>query len=159
MKRYNVVILLLACFSLMTCHVAAQEKHYYQTDFSKQDFQERRAKVFDAIGNNAISVIQGARGVGGFTVFRQSNEFYYLTGLETPHSYLLLDGRTRRATLYPSASRRGARGNEGKILSAEDVDLIKELTGIDQVRGLEYLSLDLVNTGLIRPPAPVFIRL
>lgn len=38
-----------------------QEKHYYQTDFSIADFQERRSQIFDAIGNNSIALIQGAQ--------------------------------------------------------------------------------------------------
>jgi Xaa-Pro aminopeptidase len=44
--------------------------------------------------------------------------------------------------------------NQGKVLSAEDAALIKQLTGIERVKGLEDLSADLVGTGLIKPPAP-----
>lgn len=131
----------------------AQEKHYYQTDFPKQEFVERRAKVFDRIGKNAIAIVQGAKGTGDFNVFRQSNEFYYLTGIETPHAYLLLDGRTRTTTLYLAHRDVDREGNEGKILSAEDGELITALTGIEAVGGVESLSLDLVGKGLLRPPA------
>ena len=46
-----------------------------------------------------MAVVQGVSLTPGFTMPRQSNEFYYLCGLETPHSYLLLDGRSRKATL------------------------------------------------------------
>ncbi|MBK7652246.1 MAG: hypothetical protein IPJ20_18195 [Flammeovirgaceae bacterium] len=45
--------------------VFAQDKHHYQTDFTPSDFAERRTKIFDAIGTNAIAVIQGASGVPG----------------------------------------------------------------------------------------------
>ena len=31
---------------------------------------------------------------------RQHNTFYYLCGIETPGAYLVLDGRTRKVTLY-----------------------------------------------------------
>jgi Xaa-Pro aminopeptidase len=133
----------------------AQEKHYFQMDFSKIDFAERRAKVFEKIGKNAIAIIQGASGTSGFNVFRQSNEFYYLSGLETPHAYLLLDGRNQKTILYLPHRDAARESNEGKILSAEDADLIVELTGINQVRGIEFLSIDLVGTGLIRPPTPL----
>jgi len=44
--------------------------------------------------------------------------------------------------------------NQGKVLSAEDAELVKELTGIDQVKGIEFLSADLVGSGLIKPPGP-----
>lgn len=146
--------LLIVCL-LVPISGLAQEKHYYQTDFTKEDFAERRGKIFDEIGKNAIAVIQGAKGVADFNVFRQTNEFYYLCGLETPHAYLLLDGRTRRTSLYLPHREEAGERSQGKILSAEDADLIKELTGIDQVRGVEFLSIDLVGTGLIRPPAPL----
>lgn len=133
----------------------AQERHYYQTDFSKEAFTERRAAIFEKIGKDAIAIVQGAKGTADFNVFRQSNEFYYLTGIETAHAYLLLDGRTRKSTLYLPHRDVDRERNEGKLLSVEDEGLIKDLTGIDAVRGVESLSLDLVGTGLIRPPAPL----
>ncbi|MFN0139520.1 MAG: aminopeptidase P N-terminal domain-containing protein [Pyrinomonadaceae bacterium] len=140
---------------LLTASVctSGQEKHYYQTDFSKEEFAERRAKIFEKIGKNAVAVIQGAKGTGDFNVFRQSNEFYYLSGLETPHAYLLLDGRNQKTSVYLPRRDAGRESSEGKILSFEDADLIKELTGIDQVRSVEQLSMDLVGKGLLRPPA------
>ena len=153
MKLQEIGICIIILFLMTSVIVFGQEKHYFQTDFSKEDFAERRAKVFEKIGKNAIAIIQGASGVADFNVFRQSNEFYYLSGLETPHAYLLLDGRNQRTTLYLPHKDAERERNEGKILSAEDADLIKELTGIDQVRGVEFLSIDLVGKGLIRPPA------
>ena len=152
-KRSAASLLLLL---LSTLGVAkAQEKHYYQTDFSKEELAERRTRIFETIGNNAIAIIQGAKGTADFNVFRQSNEFYYLSGIETPHAYLLLDGRNRTATLYLGHRDADRERNEGKLLSAEDEDLIKGLTGIDAVRGVESMSLDLVGKGLMRPPAPL----
>lgn len=148
-SKIHLAVLFLISFAC----VFAQEKHYYQTDFSKEDFAERRAKIFEKIGKNAIAIIQGAKGTGDFNVFRQTNEFYYLSGIETPHAYLLLDGRNQKTTLYLSHRDADRERNEGKIFSVEDADLIKEVTGIDQVRSVESLSLDLVGKGLLRPPA------
>ena len=68
--------------------------------FPPEEFQARISKVFDKIGNRAVAVVQGAALPEGFGVFRQANDFYYLTGLETPHSYLLLDGRNRKTTIF-----------------------------------------------------------
>ncbi len=147
-KIQFVILFLMSSFG-----VFAQEKHYYQTDFSKEDFAERRAKIFEKIGKNAVAVIQGAKGTADFNVFRQTNEFYYLCGIETPHAYLLLDGRNQKTSIYLPRRDAGRESNEGKILSFEDADLIRELTGIDQVRSIESLSLDLVGKGLLRPPA------
>ncbi len=147
-KCLGLVFLLTACVL-----VSAQEKHYYQTDFTKEEFAERRAKVFEKIGKNAIAVIQGAKGTADFNVFRQTNEFYYLCGIETPHAYLILDGRNQKTTIYLPHRDVDRERNEGKMFSVEDADLIKDLTGIDNVRGVESLSQDLVGKGLLRPPA------
>ncbi len=155
MKHITNFLFLTTLFALGAGASAAQEKHYYQTDFPKEEFTERRAKLYEKIGKNAIAVVQGAKGTADFNVFRQSNDFYYLTGLETPHAYLVLDGRTQRSSVYLPHRDAGREANEGKILSAEDGELIKDLTGIDQVRSIESLSLDLVGKGLLRPPAPL----
>ena len=132
----------------------AQEQHYYQTDFSIVDFQERRSQIFEAIGNNSIALIQGAASIKGFKVFRQTNTFYYLCGLESEHAYLLLNGRTKTSTIYLPNRDKVRESSQGKILSAEDADLVKKLTGVERVRGYGSLSNDLVGTGLINRGAP-----
>ena len=132
----------------------AQEKHYYQTDFSIVDFQERRSQIFEVIGNNSIALIQGAASIAGFKVFRQTNTFYYLCGLEAEHAYLLLNGKTKISTIYLPNRDKERERSQGKILSAEDVDLVKKLTGVERVRGYGSLANDLVGTGLINRGAP-----
>ncbi len=132
----------------------AQEKHYFQTDFSIEEFQERRSKIFEAIGNNSIALIQGAASVAGFKVFRQTNTFYYLCGLESEHAYLLLNGKNKTSSIYLPHRNEGRERSQGKILSAEDADLVKKLTGVERVRGLEFLANDLVGTGLINRGSP-----
>jgi len=132
----------------------SQEKHYYQTDFSIVDFQERRSQIFEAIGNNSIALIQGAASIAGFKVFRQTNTFYYLCGLEAEHAYLLLNGKTKTSTIYLPNRDKERERSQGKILSAEDVDLVKKLTGVERVQGYGSLANDLVGTGLINRGAP-----
>lgn len=153
MKRKWNLLVFAALLVLNATAANAQDKHYYQTDFSKDEFAARRVKLFEKIGKNAIAVVQGAKGTADFNVFRQSNEFYYLTGIESPHAYLVFDGRNMRTAIYLPHRDADRERNEGKILSAEDGDLIKDLTGIDQVRAVEQLSQDLVGKGLLRPPA------
>jgi Xaa-Pro aminopeptidase len=145
----------LIAFLFITINIQAQEKHHYQTDFSVENFKERRSKIYTEIGVNAVALIQGSAGVPGFSVFRQSNTFYYLCGLETAHAYLLLNGKNKTSTLYLPHRDKGREKGEGKILSAEDETLVKKLTGVDRVFGLEFLSRDLVGTGLIRPPSAI----
>jgi Xaa-Pro aminopeptidase len=148
--------LCLALFLSVVCEsiLHAQEKHYFQTDFSIADFEARRTKIFDEIGNNAIALIQSAPSVAGFKVFRQSNTFYYLCGLEEGHAYLLLNGKNRTSTIYLPHREEARERSQGKILSAEDVDLVIELTGVNRVRPLEFLGNDLVGTGLINGITP-----
>ncbi|SFB15840.1 M24 family metallopeptidase [Algoriphagus aquimarinus] len=153
MKIKNTITVLLFLLSIIPA--IAQEKNYYQTDFSKEEFATRRAKIFDAIGNQSIAVIQGAGGTPGVSVFRQSNSFYYLTGIESPHAYLLINGKSKKSTLYLQHRDEGMERNQGKVLSAEDAELVKELTGIDEVKGIEKLASDLSGAGgLVKPSGP-----
>ncbi|MGB5554856.1 MAG: Xaa-Pro peptidase family protein [Flavobacteriaceae bacterium] len=152
----TLIILILSILFLGFFNPAvSQDKHHYQTDFSVENFAERRTTLLDAIGNNAIALIQGASGQAGFSIFRQSNTFYYLTGLETDHAYLLLNGKNKQATLYLPHRDEGREQGQGKVLSAEDGELIKTLTGVDDVKGYEFLSAALLRTGLIKSSAPV----
>jgi Xaa-Pro aminopeptidase len=126
---------------LVSAIALAQEGYpLFTTDFTPEEFAARRAKVYEAIGTEAIALVQGAPSPPGYTRFRQSNEFYYLCGVESPHSYLLLDATRRQASLYLPHRNERREASEGKLLSAEDAELVKELTGIDAVYGVELLS-------------------
>jgi Xaa-Pro aminopeptidase len=152
--RLSASQLLAACIVLLAPAAgSAQATHNYQTDFSRSELATRRARIFDAIGRQGIAILQGATGEPGFGAFRQSNDFYYLTGVESAHAYLLLNGRTRRSTLYLPRRDDARERSEGKFLSVEDSMLIMQLTGIEQVRGVERMSQDLVGADLLRPPA------
>ena len=109
---------------------------YYQTDFNAEDFRARHAGVLEQIGTNAVAVVQGIPQTEGFTYPRQHNSFYYLSGIETPGAYLLLDGRTKKVTIYLPARNPRLEAAEGRVLSAEDADLVKRISGVDDVRPL-----------------------
>ncbi len=111
----------------------------FTTDFPPEEFAARRAEVFKAIGENGLALLQGAPSPPGYTRFRQSNEFYYLCGIEIPHAYLLLDGSTRTTALYLPHRNEGRERGEGKLLSAEDAAEIKQLSGVDAVFGTDLL--------------------
>lgn len=135
--RWCLALLLL----LLPASVFAQEDiPFFTTDFPPQEFAQRRAAVFAAIGDKGVAILQGAPSPAGYTRFRQSNEFYYLSGVEVPHAYLALLGAQRRAILYlPNRNERRERG-EGKMLSAEDAEMVKKLTGVDAVFSTEVLA-------------------
>jgi Xaa-Pro aminopeptidase len=112
----------------------------FTSDFPPEEFAARRAAIYKAIGPSGLALLQGAAVPPGYTRFRQSNEFYYVCGVEVPHAYLLLDGATSRATLYlPHRNERREQG-EGKVLSAEDADELKRMSGVDAVAGTDLLG-------------------
>lgn len=113
---------------------------HYQTDFPPQEFRDRWNRLFDRIGEDAVALVQGAPSARGFEYPRQTNTFYYLTGIETPHSYLWLDGRTREVTVFlPPRNERLEKG-EGKLLSAATDDLVKRLVGVDHVKSTDDMQ-------------------
>jgi Xaa-Pro aminopeptidase len=130
----------------------AEAQHQYQTDFTSEDFQKRREAVYDAIGSN-IAVIQGAADVQGDFAFRQSNTFYYLSGLEVASAYLVLDGQSGTTTLYLPHRDPERERSEGPIISYEDDELVREITGVESVRPLETMGLDF-SQYLWGPSAP-----
>jgi Xaa-Pro aminopeptidase len=111
----------------------------FTSDFPPEEFKARREKVYAAIGGG-LALIQGAPNPAGYSRFRQSNEMYYLSGIETAHAYLLLDGGRKTATLYLPHRNEPRERSEGKLLAAEDADLVKKLSGIDAVAGLDLLG-------------------
>src|ERR671911_999507 len=115
----------LALSGLLLAAGAGARAQYYQTDFPADEFKSRHAKVLDQIGTSAVAVVQGMPQTEGFTLPRQHNTFYYLSGIETPGAYLLLDGRTNKVTIYLPARNPRLEAAEGRVLSAEDGDLVK----------------------------------
>lgn len=128
----------------------------FREDFPPAEFAARRAKVLESIGPTAIALVQGAPSPAGYTRFRQSNEFYYLCGIEVPHAYLLLDGPNKITRLYLPHRNPGRERAEGKLLSAEDVDEIKKLSGVDYVYGIDILSEHLARYARGNPVKTIY---
>ena len=109
--------------------------------FPAEEFAARRAKVLDAIGDG-IAVIEGAAEYPGFLRFRQSSQFYYLTGVEVPRALLMLDGRTRQATLFLAPRNERLERSEGPVLVPGDD--AATLTGVSTVRGRDDFKAALI---------------
>jgi Xaa-Pro aminopeptidase len=123
-----------------------------RSDFTVDEFQARRKGIYCAIGGDAVAVLQGAPKERGHALFRQDNDFYYLCGVETPHAYLLLDGRSESTTLYlPHQSAERAE-REGVLPSAENADEVQARTGVDHVRGIEFLVQGLEGAPVLYTP-------
>jgi Xaa-Pro aminopeptidase len=96
------------------------------------EFAVRREALLARIGDG-IAVLQGAAEDPAYVRFRQNTPFYYLTGVEVPRALLLLDGRSKRATLFlPPRNERQER-SEGPVLVPGD-EAARLLTGIDDVQ-------------------------
>jgi Xaa-Pro aminopeptidase len=139
--RRRLLLLAAACLlPLLPKATPAQDIPLFTTDFPPQEFAARRSKVYDAVGEGGLALVQGAAAPAGYVRFRQTNEFYYLCGVEVPHAYLLLSGAQRTATLYLPHRNEGRERSEGKLLSAEDADLVKRLSGVEAVYGTDLLA-------------------
>jgi Xaa-Pro aminopeptidase len=145
----RIVQLSLLIVALSGAALAQEGFPLFTTDFPPEEFAARRDGVYKAIGEN-MALIQGAPSPAGYTRFRQSNEFYYLCGIEVPHAYLLLDGAAKRASLYLPHRNEGRERGEGKMLSAEDAELIKKLSGVDAVYGSDLLVEHLARSARLQ---------
>ena len=98
--------------------------------FPPEEFAAHRAGLVDLIGDG-IAVVQGAPEPPAEIPFRQSNNFFYLTGVEVPRALLLVDGRSKRSTLFlPAATDRRTR-MFGEMLAPGET--AARLTGIEAV--------------------------
>ncbi|MPZ17980.1 MAG: M24 family metallopeptidase [Luteitalea sp.] len=130
--------LLMLAVMAFTAHPTMAQ--HYQSDFPPEEFRARWQKVFERIGESAVAVVQGMPQTDGFILPRQFNTLYYLSGIETPGAYMLLDGRTKQVTLYlPPRDERLERA-EGRVLSADDAELVRQLTGVDDVKPVDAMA-------------------
>jgi len=124
----------------------------HDAPFPADEFVRRREKVFEAIGPEAVALLPGATLAGGFDVFRQTNEFHYLSGVEVPRAYLLLDGRTRRCTLFLPERDPGTEQVEGPVRGGADDEAIRAACGADDVRPTADLAGSLAGSAVVYLP-------
>src|SRR5262245_13050793 len=121
--------LLLASFVALSASLFAQP--VFTDIFPSEEFAARRAKVMAQIGDG-VAILQGATERPGEQPLRQSNQFFYLTGVIEPRAILVIDGKAKRSTLYLSA---GAERRERMFGSAMvPGDAAVAATGIEAVR-------------------------
>jgi Xaa-Pro aminopeptidase len=117
----------------------------FTTAFPPDEFAARRAHVMDQIGSDAITVLQGAGEYPVYMKFRQSNNFFYLTGVEVPRAMLLLDGRTKTATLFLAPRDERLERWDGPYLVPGDE--AAKLTGIARVLSRDRFGEVLLQVG------------
>ena len=140
-RRLGLALLAGFVLASVAAPLSAQEGFpLFSADYPKEEFAARRAGLFDAIGKDAVAVVQGAPTPVGYVRFRQSNDFYYLCGVEVPNAYLLLEGARRRTVLFLPHRNDARERGEGKVLSAEDDEELRKTTGVDAVLGTDLLG-------------------
>lgn len=129
MKRSALVVVLIV---LVVASTAGQPVFRGTEVFPPAEFAARRAKVFAAIGDG-VAVVLGATEPPGEMPFRQNNQFFYLVGVVEPRAAVIIDGRTKRTTLFlqPRNERRETSQYGPSLVPGPDA---ASATGIDVVR-------------------------
>ncbi|HST23284.1 MAG TPA: aminopeptidase P N-terminal domain-containing protein [Blastocatellia bacterium] len=105
--------------------------------FPSEEFAARREKVMTQIGDG-VAILQGTTERPGEQPLRQSNQFYYLCGVNEPRAILVIDGKTKRSTLYLYG---GADRRERMFGSAlYPGEAAAKATGIESVLAREELA-------------------
>ena len=95
-SRLRIVI---AGVILLTASQAAQPVFRGSEIFPPEEFAARRARVAAALGDG-VAIVLGTTEPPGEMPFRQNSQFFYLTGVAEPRASVIIDGRTRKTTLF-----------------------------------------------------------
>lgn len=146
--RIRLLVAALVAGLVMTPHTPtlAQAGRAFTSNFTLEEFAGRRARIASEIGPDAVAVMQGLPTVHSSAVFRQSNEFFYVTGVVAPQALVLIDGASKKTTLYLPKQNTGRAATEGELLSSDDPAATAKITGVDMVKPPEDLARDLTAT-------------
>ena len=128
---FGVAVVLLA---VTTARVSSQVP-VFTTAFPAEEFAAHRAALFDERSATASPSSRVRRRPASYLPFRQSNHFFYLTGVEVPRAIVLLDGKTKTAMLFLPPRNEQMERMEGPVL-VPGADAVR-LTGIADVRASE----------------------
>jgi len=109
--------------------------------FDKAEYAARRNRLMDKIPDG-VAVFLGAVTPAGDREFRQGHDFAYLTGVEVPDAYLIVDGLRRESLLFFTIGEKEADG-EGIPLAL--VKNPREATGIERVLPAERFGTTLAG--------------
>src|SRR3954447_8572930 len=85
--------------TLFAATSAVHAQQGFTSAFPPEEFAARRTRIMRSIGDG-VAVLQGTTERRGESPLRQSNQFFYLTGVTEPRAMLVIDGRTHRSTLF-----------------------------------------------------------
>lgn len=104
--------------------------------FDRTEYMSRRSRLMDNI-SNGVAIFQGANQPASDRPFRQGHDFSYLTGVEIPNAYLVIDGLKRQSFLFFTISEKEA---ESEGIPLELVRDPQACTGVDQVFPADQFS-------------------
>lgn len=122
----------------------------FTRDFTAAELAARRRTIAGKIGGRAHLLIASAPPMPGDNPVQDAN-FYYFSGLETCHSYLLVDGRDGRASLF-LPSRDTMAGEPEDKLGFEDAELIRKRLQVEEVLPTSALTAALAKVGVLYVP-------
>jgi Xaa-Pro aminopeptidase len=142
----NVTAASVVAAALMAVDLAGlgQAGRPFTSAFPKEEFAGRRARIAEAIGSDAVALLQAAPTVHSSAIFRQSNEFFYVTGVVVPQAMVLIDGATKKTTLYLPKQDASRAAVEGALLSSDDPAAAAAMTGANEVKAPDALQADLL---------------
>jgi len=114
-------------------------------EFRADEFRVRRNKLSGVIGKDCFALIPGAIGPKGEEKFRQSKDFYYLCGIEISGGYLLVNGTNGRSSLFLPHATQVDHRTDDPVVSFENAEMAKAISGVDEVLGVEQLSQRLLR--------------
>ena len=129
-----------------------ESKSLFQTHFSSKEFSKRRESLMNQVEDEAIVIIIGKLKEHELETFRQSNNFFYMSGVEVPGAILTI--QSSETTLYLPAHDPQEERTEGPRLNADRPDQVAELTGVSRVRHLSDLEKDLSTAKLVYTDQP-----
>src|SRR5215203_4583523 len=106
MRKLSISIRCLFITVALAVSVSAQQP------FNKGEFEGRRGRLFEKIGDG-VAVIFAASGQHYPVKFRQSPDFYYLTGIEEPGSVLIVNGARKSSFVFVPKRSRSKAAAEG----------------------------------------------
>ena len=99
MRIASVVAGLLLFAGLFISAPVAQPVFRGDEIFPPEEYAARRAKLMAGIGDG-VAILLGTPGPPGEMPFRQNSQFFYLTGVTEPRARAIIDGRTKRTTVF-----------------------------------------------------------
>jgi Xaa-Pro aminopeptidase len=109
--------------------------------FDRAEYAARRSRLMEKIGDGA-AVFLGAPTPSSDNDFRQGHDFFYLTGVEIPDAFLVVDGLRKESVLFFTMNEATA---DGEAIPLDLVRKPADYTGIERVLPADQFSAQLAG--------------